>query len=815
MRHLFAPVFLLSLAFLALVHSFQISNYRIIYALAAMLFFFGLGYLAFKWTKTSYFLIVLALVLLIGGKFVEQKHDFLQIAKTSFITPSQTNVPESAYVNISGELIAFPEIQSDHSIIVLAARKIQYKRESFHVAFNVRIKVKGNMSYLYRGDRVAIDARIYPGRFNKNFFPNPMENFRLVRKIHFNGYCKSSLLVMVLEKSSWYWRVVGQWRNRIRAAIVKKYKTLDDGSGSSRQMDAKGVLLQAILIGDRGELTGRQKEMLISAGVFHLLAISGAHIGIIALGCLLLLKWCGVSFKKRYIITVCVLLLFLLLSGFKVSAERAVIMAGLIFLARIMYLDIEIYNIITFSGLLLLMINPAQFLDAGFILTFALTAAIVTGRKVFLPPVAPLLAINRSTGFMHMNPESGAEKHAYWKELLCAGFSASLIALPLSLFYFKRYSFAGFFAGLLLIPLIAVILGFAFLLIPITILSSGLSQIILMVIDIPLTLFFALVRFFSTSIDLTIYRPSPSILWVLFIMILFGLLAASWKRTQKIILSALILNLIIGISINIFPYAPKHLQVFYLDVGQGDSQVVVFPGGDALLIDGGGNYYSDFQVGKNIVLPFLLQKRIRIKWVAVSHYHADHVKGIIELLKILKPEQLWLSSEAVEEPLYRQLLAVKPKSTEIVKIAAPMKMPIGECTLQFLNPEGFVSESGADNNQSHVIRISDGFHSFLFTGDIQKESESRLVANFCDQVNADVIKVPHHGSRTSSTLEFIKCVSPRLAIFSYAVNNRFRFPHPSVVNNYKKQKILSLATADRGGIQLISLPERIQIETSK
>ncbi|MCP5047488.1 MAG: DNA internalization-related competence protein ComEC/Rec2, partial [bacterium] len=715
------------------------------------------------------------------------------------------------YITVEGELKSFPQIRPDHSILVLEVYRLEYERNTMAVSFNVSIKVKGDLSGLYRGDRVAVDAKLYRNTLNSNFFPNPIENLRLVRNNHFNGYCKSAELVRVTEKTNGFWRFMGGWRNKIRGVIETKYMKQGDDRGESGQLDERGVLLEAILLGERGQLSNDQKDRLISAGVYHLLAISGAHIGIIALLCLGFLRLLKVSFRTRYIVTGLVLIFFLVLSGFKISAERAVLMALLIFIARILYLGTDIFNVISVCGLIILARDPAEFLDAGFILTFTLTTAIVMGRKILLPLLGKAVPDQESSLWGGVRQKV----RAFGGELLSANLSAALIALPLSLYYFKRYSFGGFFAGLLLVPLTGVIIALGFLLIPLALVSHSLSYSLLWVMDWPLRLFFSITGFFSSALDLSIYRASPAIIWVMVILVAFAFLSVSRSKRQKIILASVVLAVCLLITVNIFSYSPDHLEVYYLDVGQGDAQVVVFPGGDGLLIDGGGVHYSDFQVGKHIVLPFLLQKRINIKWVAVSHYDADHVGGIIEIIGVLEPEELWLSSEASGERLYRDLLGAVPSSTRVVEIAAPLERKIGGCLVRWVYPEGFLRGERSDNDQSQVMRVSDAYHSFLFTGDIEREAEMDLVDAACAGVDADVIKVPHHGSSTSSGWGFLKCVDPKLAIFSYALNNRFRFPHKNVVANYKRLKTPFLATAKRGGIKITSLPTHLQIKTSR
>jgi competence protein ComEC len=852
LKSIFSPIFLTSLLLLFTVHHLDITNYHAFEPFVLVIFLLALVVYVLKKFKTSYVLIALSIGLLLITQFIKEKDAYYQLKGFP--------VPPDQYISIEGKLKSFPEIKKDNSVIFLETTSLEFNRKKFSRTFNIRIRVNGDLKDFYRGDTIAISARVYPTTLNKNFFPNPIENYLLARKNHFNGYCKSTQLVSLIKKTSFFWKMIGAWRNKIRAVIEED------------NPDEKGVFLQAILIGERGKLTDDQEDQLLNAGVFHLIAISGAHIGIIALFSLGFLKFLRVPFKQRHIITVVLLIIFLVLSGFKISAERAVLMAIFIFIARIFFLDIDIYNIISFCGLVLLARNPGEFLDAGFILTFTLTAAIVMGRKIFLPLFEQLrMFIKR----WRIKPEKefalevakngkDEEKCGFFCkllqrirdraptviiELLSANFSASLMALPLSLFLFKRYSFAGFISGLLLVPLTFLITGLGILLIPLAPLWPFLAKVLLIILSIPLGIFFHITAFFSDSINLNIYRASPSIFLVLSILIVFFLLSEALKKMppaargsfvkpppvretsaklfnncsssgsqrkfQKIILSSILLLLIVFVSVHLFFYSPGNLEVFFLDVGQGDSHLVVFPGGDALLIDGGGAYYTDFQVGRNIVLPFILEKRINVKWIAVSHYHPDHAYGVAEIIDILKPEELWISSETPDEPGYKKLFQAVPSSTRVKRISIPFTRKIGDCTIELLYPDRFIRENRSHNNHSQVLKISDQYHSFLFTGDIEKEVEGDLEENVCSSLRSTVIKVPHHGSASSSSPGFLECVNPHFAIFSCALNNRFGFPHRKVLDTYQSQGIKYLSTGRSGGIRLISLPNGIKIETSK
>jgi competence protein ComEC len=781
MKDIFTPVFLTAFFSLLLFNSFDIYH-ETIYPFMGLFFFLALGFYWLKKFRAGYLCITIAISLLLVFLFLKQKYDYNQLA--------DIDIPENEYVSVTGELVDFPEISEDFSVIVIKTSYLEFEQKKISRSFRMRIKVKGNLDHLTRGDGLVIQAKMVKNRFIQNFYKNPREDYLFYKNIHFSGYSKSDQLVQVQYRSGFFWRILGGWRNKVRQIINKKFRTRQD------RLDKKGVFLEAILLGERGKLRSEQKQALLSAGIFHLFAISGAHIGIIALLLLLILKLFGFNSHQRYFITMGFLILFLALSGFRISAQRAVIIAVLIFLGRILYQDQKIFNLISFSGIIILIRNPAEILDPGFVLTYTLTAAIVLGRDIF-------------GKWLRKIP-------LYLKELISANFSAGLIALPLSLFYFKRYSFAGILAGVFMLPLTAIIIGLGILAIIIAPVSGSVSYFILLLNDIPLRLFFLLVDLFSQVVNLNIFRASPSFFLVMGALIVFSLIPLkSYFRFQKLLLISLFCLFLFLMTANLGFYKPDRMEVYFLDVGQGDSELVVFPGGDSLLIDGGGSYFSDFEVGKNIILPFLLQKKIRVRWVAVSHYHPDHCRGIAEILNIVNPDELWISSEARENLCFIGLLNSLNSRTQVKRLSFPFSFKIGEVCIEIVHPENCMVSDYTHNNLSQVIRISDPYHSFLFTGDIETEIESFLVQNRCSALKADVLKVPHHGSNTSSSESFLSCVNAKLAVYSFARNNRFGFPHIEVRKRVRYRDMKSLFTATRGGIKVVSRPEGLKIEVSK
>ncbi len=780
MRDIFTPVFLLALALLVLVHGLAPAPFAF-RPLALAVFGLFLAFFFLKKHREAYACIAMALALLLAGHFLRQRSAFDEGRDLRF--------PAGEYVAIRGRLMAFPEIGMGRSSLLLRADSFSWGGVKLERELTVRVTVNGDLRELNRGDCVEVDARIDPRRPTRNFYPNPYEAYLLYRNIQAAAFSKSAQLVRLTKGAGFFWRFIGAWRGRVRQAIEEHYL-------EGERLKPPGIFLEATLLGDRGRLENEEQEALIGSGVLHLLAISGGNIAMLALVSLMACRWLRLPLKPRYGITALLLLLFLALSGFDISAERAVLMALLVFAGKVWFMDVEASNIISFCGLLLLAFNPAQFLDPGFVLTFALTAAILLGRRIFLPPLRSL--------------------PRWLAEVVSASFSAALMALPLSLHFFQRYAFSGFFSGLLLAPLAAGVTVCGVLLLLLAWLPMGVAALAMVPAGILLDVFFAISGWIYNHAGMNVFRPAPSLgLMVLIGLAFFAVSLDQWKPRWRVFAALLLAGLLVFIILPPGRYRPSRLEVYFLDVGHGDAIVAVFANGDALLVDGGGSSYSEFQVGRRLVLPFLIQKRIRVCWAAVSHFHPDHAEGLGEIIGVLKPEELWLSSSAAKDPQSGSLLAAKPAKTRVRKVARGFSMRIADGSIQCLSPPGFIEADAAENNHSMVLRLADDRASFLLCGDIEKEVERELAGHFGPFLATSVLKIPHHGSRTSSSAHFLDSVHPRLAVISAPAYSSYGFPHPEVVERLKQRGIRWLSTARSGGIMIASTPAGLEIEVSQ
>ena len=259
-------------------------------------------------------------------------------------------------------------------------------------------------------------------------------------------------------------------------------------------------------------------------------------------------------------------------------------------------------------------------------------------------------------------------------------------------------------------------------------------------------------------------------------------------RTYKIILLIILL-------IGIYQF-PKDLEIHFLDVGQGDSCFIITPNHKTILIDGGGSTSSTFDVGKDTVIPYLLDKGYtKLDYVFISHFDQDHVGGILTVLKEFKVGQIFISKQGEESENYETFLKiVEQKQLKVREVKIGDKITIGDVTFHILWPMEKQIEENILNNNAIVMKLQYKSFSMLFTGDIEEVAEKKILdtyKNHLDILKSSVLKVAHHGSKSSSTDEFLEAVNSKVAIIGVGENNMFG--HPS---NVVLERLQSFRHAD-------------------
>jgi competence protein ComEC len=260
------------------------------------------------------------------------------------------------------------------------------------------------------------------------------------------------------------------------------------------------------------------------------------------------------------------------------------------------------------------------------------------------------------------------------------------------------------------------------------------------------------------------------------------------------------------------------MRVTFLDVGQGDAAVIEGPRGFVAVIDGGGDPQGAFDTGARIVEPYLRRRGIaRIDLVALSHPHPDHLNGLLRIVERFPVGALWTSGDDGNNPVYGRLMALAADRGVPTPVPARLTLPSG--TIEAVHPwlgDRIAAPPGLGvNDASLVLRVIHAGRSVLFSGDIEGDGEVELAgrARLGVRVAADVLKVPHHGSSTSSTPELLRLVHPQLAVASLGRQNQFRFPRPEIVARYRQAGIRLLRT-DEGGAVTLTIDEKGSLDAT-
>lgn len=269
-----------------------------------------------------------------------------------------------------------------------------------------------------------------------------------------------------------------------------------------------------------------------------------------------------------------------------------------------------------------------------------------------------------------------------------------------------------------------------------------------------------------------------------------------------------IILLLIILIFSVFHFIPKELKIFFVDVGQGDCTFIVTPKNKTILIDGGGSTESDFDVGESTLLPYILDRGYKkIDLMFISHFDQDHIGGLFTILRELKVNRVCISKQEENSENYKKFLEiVKERNITVFTVKIGEKIKI-EKNLYFdiLWPQEEQIEENRINNNAIVMKLIYNGFSCLFTGDIEKVAEDKIVSLYKDKsvLESDILKVAHHGSKTSTTEEFFKLVNPKISLIGVGKNNLFGHPSSEVIERLEKSNAKIYRTDMNGEINII------------
>lgn len=710
---------------------------------------------------------------------------------------------------------------------------------------SVTVREGENPPELRYGQRIEFEGRIRPTR-----------NFQNPGAFDYAGY---------LARTNIYWTasvpagaqlsiLSGRCGSRFQSAIFSLRTAALNRIEKLYAGDAYAIgMMEATLIGETRKLEAIWTDHFRRTGTYHMLVIDGLHITVLAAFVLFLLRICFVPEVAALATTAAGAWLYALVSGANSPAVRAAGGFTLFVIARYFYRRGRLLNLLSAAAIVYLVCDPGQLFESGFQLSFLAVAAIALLAVPVLeatsgPYVRAVHGISEPSRDPRLEPvaaqfrlelrliaqtlETCLRLPASWT-LRIFGFVARVlfyafeiavvstaiqigVALPMAI-YFHRISLTGLSANVLAVPLLGLVVpaGFAAVfttwrppaLVAEWLLHSGEK-----------------VAAWHTGFEPNVRIPDPPLWLSLAVVASVLLLAGALRLSRWWAFAALVPALAFFALLYEHPFLPAvqpgELELTAIDVGQGDSLLVCFPDSKLMLIDGGGTLSFGrsarprFDTGEDVVSPYLWSRSIRkLDVVALTHAHDDHARGLPAVIENFHPAELWTGATPQSEAWFNVLSKARSERVAVRPMRYGDQYDFGGAHIEVLSPPpAYVPAAAPKNDDSLVLRITYGNRSFLLTGDMERPMERRLLGSATD-IRADVLKVGHHGSNTSSTNPFLDSVTPRYAIISDGFANSFHHPSEQVLMRLGEHRAEVLRTDRQGLITIRTNGHNLTVKT--
>ena len=697
-----------------------------------------------------------------------------------------------------GTLYKSPSYGHDRDFLFLKVEKVLYQNTEKKIKGNLRITVPHSSVFpsslnLFTHDKIKVSARLLPHKGFQNFKSFSLDTYLKTQNIHHRATCKSPLLVEKLKSGKTLdpLHLVSVIRKKMQKKIEKHFP-----SPGIKSLSPQGAILEALLLGERARMDPSVTESLQKGGIFHLFAISGAHIAILSFFLFSLFKFVRIQTRLSYILVMIFLLFFAFLVEGRPSVVRATIMALAFLFGKLLWKNVNLINTISISAFILLLLNPFSLFHLGFQLTFAATLSII----LFFPKIIkylPRLPLRVS-------------------EILTLSLSAQLGILPFIASSFNRVTFSSLLLNFAALPLVGLIMASGYIFLLFSFASSFLAGLLAQGIDFLIDLLIGCSHILDWFSLISYRIPTPHLFTVIgyFLFLYLMLLPSRVKRQKLVFLLCFFVFLILLISYP-FPSSSKNLKVTCIDVGEGDAVLVEFPGHKKMLVDGGGFPDSSFDVGDRVVSPFLWSKGIKkIDYLVLTHAHPDHLNGLKAIARNFKIGEFWEAYSPLENQSYAEFKKLLRPSVRSKRVFRGDSRVENNVEIEVLNPERMNPYvNSIQNDHSLVLRIIYAQTAFLLTGDIGQDAEREILQN-SREIRCQILKSPHHGSRTSSSHNFLDRIAPKIVMISVGEGNRYGFPDQDILERYKDIGAKVFRTDLHGAIEVSSDGRRISVRTA-
>jgi competence protein ComEC len=748
----------------------------------------------------------------------------------------------------TGALVAAPELDTpDNAPVILSGCVVEpavlaRDREQFTLELAPHARARVNW-YLREGETapafqygqiVEIPAKTRRPHNYQNPGAFDYVHFLARQSIYWSASTPAGAQAIILPGrcGSRFWQAIYSIRTAALARIEELY----------RPSAYNIAMMQAVLIGESSGLERVWTEDFRSTGTFHALVISGSHVAVLAAFFLFLLRLCLVPRDWATLAAVLAAWLYAFVTGWQAPVVRSAAGMTLFAIGRYFYRQGRMLNILAAIALVFIVADPEQLFDASFQLSFlavALLAAFAVpliertsgplqyglsnlseaSRDLHMPPrvaqfriemrlaaqTLQLLIPHLTTKISRHMVAVPARITLYFYELILTSAVIQIgLALPMAM-YFHRVSFSGLSANAFVVPLLTAVVPVGFLAVFTN--STLLAQFAGWMLDLSRM---AVAWHARWEPDWRI--PDPP-MWLGIAFTLALVLAAirfpsKWVRFAMACVALVFLGILIA-----HPFRPTVepgvLEITVIDVGQGDSLLVAFPDGKLMLVDGGGiasfgrTTKTRLDIGEDVVAPYLWTRSIKhLDIVALTHAHEDHIGGLAAIVQDFHVKELWTGATPSYPSWDRLKQVALARGVKIKPMQRGTPFAFGGASMQVLAPlPDYVPGEAPKNNDSLVLRLAYGRHSVLLTGDMEKQIEQQLLAEGAI-LRTDVLKVGHHGSKSSSTPAFLDALHPAFALISDGFENSYGHPHAQTIANLADRHIATYRT-DRQGLLTI------------
>jgi competence protein ComEC len=766
-------------------------------------------------------------------------HSLETLVAAAESNPSQADLDEP--MHLTGWVSLPPEPRELAEAFELTLETVESRQKSLPAEGKVRLYhyIRGDekpLGLLY-GERLTALVRL---RRVRGFW-NPGDYDREARGqregVMFQGTVKTSELVE---------RLSGRGGSRATAWLLdtrhKLLAQLDRLYPPEGPPDPTNAILRAMLLGDRSGLDRRTTEDFEKTGTFHALVIAGLHTAAFGGFLLLALRLLRVPMWAATPLAIGGVAGFAVISGLRVPVERAALMFALYLVARFLFRQRALLNAAAAAALVLLVLQPDDLTDAGFQMSFLAVLLIgALSQPAIEMTSAPfrraLTAIDNSdlddsfTRWPRRLRTWLRDRHVYVSkvvrvflrvyELAVTGAVIQLgFTLPMAAYFFRGGNVA-IPANLLMVPLIGMVVPLGALTLLVSLIWPPLAALPAVPLGWGVAMMTAVARWHA-GYSLAVRRVPPPPLWLDLAFLGALLLLAACLAAQRAIPAALSAVVVLAAAALIVahPFRPElprdRLEVTTLDVGQGDSIFVVAPTGRTLLVDGGGLKDADYgtDTGADAIAPYLWTRGIRrLDVVALTHAHQDHIGGLFAILRDFDVGELWIGPNPESEVLKQLKILAQFRGIPVVEHHRGELTAWGGAKLEFLSPaEDYHPASRPGNNDSLVMRISLNKQSVLLAGDVERKMENELV-NADVPLAATLLKVPHHGSKTSSNEPFLGHVHAAYGVISVAVHSPFGHPNEDALARLSAAGVHILRTDHDGAVTWSTDGSRVVLHT--